>query len=737
MKNNGIRFVSVFMVLVSLFFCIDFSANASSYTPPSLSGSTYTVSSASHLKWISGVCSGAVKKGSEKYPSNSNFKGYTIVLKNNISLGTVENKNGEYVLKSGEVWTPIGTETTPFSGVFNGKGFSVDGVFVNNGNSSAGFFGVIEKATISDLTVKGFVCGKGKVGGIVATGKGQINGCIFSGRIDGEGEVGGIIGTLKGESGYISNLYLNVAACEINSFGGDSAGGIVGTAIYSNITSCSGGVNLYSKACYSGGILGISHIGVKISCCNSDGTITGDGKNVVIGGIVGLSVEYTELVNNSFGGMAYASAESYACCGGIAGNFIGKIENSFVNGGVYSSLYFTEGAQTGKCFSAGLVGESNGTEINNCYFSGLSECKGQKGDDVCSSGSVNANNTFYSYGTAYILYGTDEVFHVMALLDKLKGWTDSKTGYSTWMSISGVNDSKPLLKHTNAAGSDGKHAWKSEGTVFTFYTDGAMDDYQMNNYGIINTPWAVYRSGVKTVNVKNGVTRIGNNAFSGFEYLSSLTLPSTLKTIGDGAFEQCVRLKDFTFPSFVEDIGEAAFRRCKTLTKVTLPKNIRSVRKSTFAYCEKLSTISIPDSVSLIGYMAFSMCDALTTVTLPASVKEIDDYAFYYCDNLTTVSFPSGLNRIGSYAFGRCELLVNFEVPIKTITGEYPFWSSSMQGDVNGDGVCTSADYLNIKAHLVGKRVLVNKEKKSADADYNGIVTTSDYLLVKNSFIGK
>ena len=732
-KNRIVKNILSIALAVSFLCCLDFGARADATSPPTLSGSTYSVSTASQLRWIAGVCNGTVAKGSKNYPSNASFSGYTIALKNNISLGAVSKRGDEYILTSGEEWLPIGTEETPFSGTFNGNECTVSGVFALCNEGDAGFFGVVKNGTVNNLTVDGYISGSGVAGGIVGSLQGTVSGCVFSGEVDGKGKTGGIAGEVKGEAENKSRLYLNVSACDIYAFDGESVGGIAGAGENVDIVSCSAGVNLYSFADYTAGVLGFASSGVSISCCSSSGMFTADGENTVAGGILGATIDVSTLVNNSFHGEIYCSAVDSSLCGGIAGIFFGKIENSFVNGGVFSSLYFNEekNYENKICISAGIAAKTEGGEINNSYFSGMSQCMGIEGDNICPSENVSVNNSFYAIGSAYILYGTEDIYHVMALLSKLNSWVDADKGYSTWQSILGINDSKPLLTHTNAAGSDGKHAWKVEGTAFTFYTSGEMDDYEANIYGMVNTPWAVYRGIIRTVTVKEGVTRIGNNAFNSFDNLRTLNLPSTLTEIGDYAFEQCVYLKKVTFPANVSDIGEGAFRRCKALTSVSLPKKITAVRKHTFAYCEKLTSVSIPNSVLLIGYMAFSSCDALTSVTFPASVREIDDYAFYYCEKLSTVSFSENLNRIGECAFGRCDALVNFDIPEKTQVGVDAFWSTLPKSDIDGDGKYTVFDYLKVKAHLLGKAQMTKAQIKAADADFDGRITVSDYLAVK------
>ncbi len=758
-------------------------ADGATFTPPDLSENTYIVSTASHLRWISAVCSGLVGAGTKNYPSNPNFEGYTIILKNNVSVATVSSYDGEYILAGGEDWTPIGTEETPFKGVFDGNEYSISGVFVGNGNNTGGFFGVLEGGTVKNLTVKGYIYGNKTAGGIAGKARGEISGCVFAGKVEGNERTGGIVGEILGTKEMRSRLYLNVAACNVTSNDGECVGGISAYAEYTDIVSCSGGVDLYSYSRYTAGILGLAGEGISISCCNSEGTLTADGEQAIAGGILGASLGEATLINNSFSGVVYCSSSNMSICGGIAGNFSGKIENSFVNGAVYSALYFEElpdsssgnseenylessnetiesfseeiseemteetSEETSEentpsvnkiCVSAGIVANPSGVTINNCYFSGISECEGIKGFDLFpDDADVSANNTFYPYGIAYILHGTNSKYHVQGLFESLTSWVKSAgTNYSSWQQVLGVNETKPLLKHSNAAGSDGKHAWKAEGTTFSFYIDGEMDDYYDNQYGIIDTPWVVYNSSIRTVNVKDGVTRIGNNAFNTFSALRTLNLPSTLKEIGDYAFEHCAYLKNFVFPEGVSDIGEGAFRQCKNLTSISLPKGIRAIRKHTFSNCAKLKTVNIRDNVSLIGYMAFYACDSLENVSLPQSIREIDSYAFYYCDNLSTVTLPSNLNRIGQYAFGRCERLVNYDIPKSTTVEKDAFWSVETRSDVDGDGKYTVFDYLKIKAHFLGVSKLTKEQIKKSDSDFDGIVTATDYLAVKRKIIG-
>lgn len=54
-----------------------------------------------------------------------------------------------------------------------------------------------------------------------------------------------------------------------------------------------------------------------------------------------------------------------------------------------------------------------------------------------------------------------------------------------------------------------------------------------------------------------------------------------------------------------------------------------------------------------------------------------------------------------------------------------------MLGDVNGDGLLTSTDYLQIKGYFASRFSLEGSALEAADVDGNGIITTADYLRLR------
>ena len=205
------------------------------------------------------------------------------------------------------------------------------------------------------------------------------------------------------------------------------------------------------------------------------------------------------------------------------------------------------------------------------------------------------------------------------------------------------------------------------------------------------------------IKLNDGITSIGDSAFSGCSALTSITIPDSVTSIGGGAFsgtayynddsnwengllyiDNClIKEKDtltgaYNIKEGTRVIAESAFSGCSALTSITIPDSVTSIGDYAFEGCTGLTSITIPDGVTSIGGGAFYGCSALTSITIPDSVTSIGDYAFEGCTGLTSITIPDGVTSIGGGAFYGCSALTSITIPDSvTSIGDQAFYGCS------------------------------------------------------------
>ena len=202
--------------------------------------------------------------------------------------------------------------------------------------------------------------------------------------------------------------------------------------------------------------------------------------------------------------------------------------------------------------------------------------------------------------------------------------------------------------------------WKldADGTL-TISGTGAMKNYKDGDQSPVFN-----NSNVKKVVIEDGVTSIGNYAFS-YTGLKSITIPDRVTSIGNYAFSY-TDLKSITIPDRVTSIGNYAFAYCKNLPSITIPDGVTSIGYGAFYHCTSLTSITIPDRVTSIGFSAFSGCKNLTSITIPDSIISIGHTAFYNCSSLTSITIPDSVISIGDAAFKYCSNLKTISLSCKS-----------------------------------------------------------------------
>lgn len=202
---------------------------------------------------------------------------------------------------------------------------------------------------------------------------------------------------------------------------------------------------------------------------------------------------------------------------------------------------------------------------------------------------------------------------------------------------------------------------------------------------------------------------IGDEAFSGCDSLTDITLGSSVKILGDKVFYTCDALERVEIPSTVTDIGEKTFYSCPALKEAIIRAG--TVKAGTFYNCRALTILIISDNATLdatftvrnayasgtletvkiergeIGNSAFSNCTRLANVELGNGVTSIGTSAFIRCTQLPSITIGSGVTSIGKNAFNGCAALTEAVIQSGAI-GESAFNGCTSLANVTlGNGV--------------------------------------------------
>lgn len=140
-------------------------------------------------------------------------------------------------------------------------------------------------------------------------------------------------------------------------------------------------------------------------------------------------------------------------------------------------------------------------------------------------------------------------------------------------------------------------------------------------------------------------TIIRASAFYKHKSLKKVTISQGITEIGEKAFSECLLLETVSFSNGLQILGKSAFTSCPTLKEVTLPATLTRIYVGAFSRCTSLKSIVIPGSVHTIGTSAFLGCTALQQATIENGVKAIGSSAFMNC-NIKEIIIPESVNLI-------------------------------------------------------------------------------------------
>lgn len=268
-------------------------------------------------------------------------------------------------------WQPIGTESSPFMGFFDGNNHKISGLRINRSSSdNVGLFGYLLWADVKNLSIDNSEIIGNKYVGILA---GQavscdFDNCIVDGNISAtDSYIGGIFGC---GSGNISECYSNVSIS-----GKDFVGGLVGSTFNGQ-----GAETHFEDCTFNGFIYGNSNVApcigysdhyLSVTNFRSMGNVTSDSYNV--GGIIGSSCGGIMDINKSY------SLCDIVCHGSNAGGIAGYVKTedngkNTTHSNIRNSIkntYYNGCIRTDSTYTGGIIGYSDYIRIYNVNYGGV------------------------------------------------------------------------------------------------------------------------------------------------------------------------------------------------------------------------------------------------------------------------------------------------------------------------------------------------------------------------------
>ncbi|MET3120424.1 filamentous hemagglutinin family protein [Oxalobacteraceae bacterium GrIS 2.11] len=285
-------------------------------------------------------------------------------------------------------FVPLGTAQT-FSGIFNGLGHTVSGLYINRPVGFTGLFAVtgpgstISNVALTAETVNGLYS---KAGGLAGYGQGTFINDSASATVSGTYGLGGLIGVTNnatitschasGEvlfsntvafnntgvtsdggglvgymrNGTISHSYAttNIVGANVSSNGSQYLGGLVGETFGTSInTSYATGAIIAPTGFYLGGLVGFFSSG-SVTNSYATGPVSG---SYGVGGLVGTN---QGTISTSYATGSVTASQPYSA-GGLVGVNLGSVDTSYSIGPVTAP-------------SAGGLAGTNGGTISHSYF---------------------------------------------------------------------------------------------------------------------------------------------------------------------------------------------------------------------------------------------------------------------------------------------------------------------------------------------------------------------------------
>jgi hypothetical protein len=299
---------------------------------------------------------------------------------------------------------------------------------------------------------------------------------------------------------------------------------------------------------------------------------------------------------------------------------------------------------------------------------------------------TEVNNLFVTKAT-FNTYITNLQEQINSLIEAISGCCGStgETEYR-WITMTGASDytcsgTTKMTKEKQQSSIDGGMTWTDTGQ---YRTGSTVLEYNSVDCGYAPSSnykvRVVYKKGLYSPVESGQVECNSSTTLTNDELKEQITFPAYFTSV--------------EFGSCIDTIGEDAFINARALTTVTVPSNIKTLDSCAFANCST-SSYTLSEGLVTIGTTAFVNNDNLTAITIPNSVTTIGGSAFANCANLETVTIGSGIISIvgGAFAVASSDnvriqsLTINATTPpaidgsTSTFIGNYPIYVPAQSVD--------------------------------------------------------
>lgn len=482
-------------------------------------------------------------------------------------------------------WEPIGTDTHPFIGIFDGGGHVIKNLTIDRtGTDYIGLFGYATEATIYNMYLE-------------------------NPKVWGKDYVGTVIGYASNNTHLTDLLVIRSRSDEASAVFAQSgsSGGIVGRANDGTIERCMFRGMIYGTG-WTGGIAGNIFNNVTVTDCSAAYYFTNiSGNQPKVGGIVGGAGSVT--INRCLARHEFNVLSSSK--GWIVGG-TNRTEASSISNCIYWKV-------TGSYAANGIIGvqenSSTCTYTNNVSKDSQDDMKEDK-----AKSTLGEENWYYftdhyvdlpipiTLKDMYIKYCVDEVDDATGLVYRPAYADDSDyevigyTGTATSLTIPATYNDKPV----------------------SAILDGVFKD----------------NATLTTITLGSNLKSIGASAFENCDALTSVDLPDAVTFVGRDAFRGCDNLTSFNIGTGFENHEGNFLAYCPSMTTLTASRG----NDNGYSCVDNVLTHKINREGTYYGYIIACAPGKEGDYTIPdleCSYITLFPYSFATCEKLTSITAPS------------------------------------------------------------------------------------------------